>query len=162
MDYWMPRWGPFGSCKNVESVASDVQSSRLANGDTLRKFVHHAHEITTMPVLYPFVEATRLLLSTHQLQALSALGIADAFDFIIAGDDAAVIEGGHKPDPFPYMHAAERLGSTTVHRQWSSHRGLQGVCLETALRRASLTSPRGTLGYGSMRCSWLGSRACHS
>lgn len=37
------------------------------------------------------------------------LGLDPHIRFIVAGDDKEV-EGKHKPHPFPYLHAAERLG----------------------------------------------------
>ena len=46
---------------------------------------------------------------SYILKALHRLGIADAFETIVAGDDA-VVGSNHKPHPFPYLHAAERLG----------------------------------------------------
>lgn len=43
-------------------------------------------------------------------KALETLGIASAFELIVAGDDPEVVSSGrHKPDPFPYTHAAGRL-----------------------------------------------------
>jgi len=41
-------------------------------------------------------------------KALAALGLVDAFDFIIAGDDPDCAQ--HKPQPWPYLEAARRLG----------------------------------------------------
>ena len=42
------------------------------------------------------------------LVGLAALGLVDAFDFIIAGDDPDCAQ--HKPQPWPYLEAARRLG----------------------------------------------------
>ena len=41
-------------------------------------------------------------------KAVAALGLTEAFEFIIAGDDPECTH--HKPHPFPYLSAAERLG----------------------------------------------------
>lgn len=41
-------------------------------------------------------------------QALEALGLSAAFEFILAGDDADCVL--HKPHPFPYIEGARRLG----------------------------------------------------
>jgi len=45
------------------------------------------------------------------VKALDALDITADFELILAGDDAVVAAAKkHKPDPFPYLHAAAELG----------------------------------------------------
>lgn len=45
------------------------------------------------------------------VKALEALGLTSDIEFVLAGDDEVVVAcGKHKPDPFPYLHAAEMLG----------------------------------------------------
>ena len=43
-------------------------------------------------------------------KALKALGVDGDVEFVVAGDDPEVVEHGHKPHPFPYLCAIERLG----------------------------------------------------
>ena len=43
-------------------------------------------------------------------KALRHLGLAKYFEFIVAGDDDVMQGEEHKPHPFPYLHAAKRLG----------------------------------------------------
>ena len=39
--------------------------------------------------------------------------LSSSFDVVVAGDDGEVAATGlHKPHPFPYLHAAEKLGVT--------------------------------------------------
>lgn len=47
---------------------------------------------------------------SHDLQALDALDLSENIEFILAGDDEVIAEGAHKPNPFPYLHAARLLG----------------------------------------------------
>ena len=54
---------------------------------------------------------------SYIVKALQRLGLLDFFEIIVAGDDDVMREGcsvhgapHHKPHPFPYLHAATRLG----------------------------------------------------
>ena len=54
---------------------------------------------------------------SYILKALQRLGLESYFEDIVAGDDDVMAEGcathgkpHHKPHPFPYLHAATRLG----------------------------------------------------
>jgi len=45
------------------------------------------------------------------VKALEELRILDDFELLLCGDDEVVVASRrHKPDPFPYLHAAEALG----------------------------------------------------
>lgn len=44
------------------------------------------------------------------VKALEHLGLRTFFEFILAGDDEEMIQGHHKPHPYPYLKAASRLG----------------------------------------------------
>lgn len=47
---------------------------------------------------------------SYILKALHHLGLERFFEFIVAGDDDVMKTAQHKPHPFPYLHAAQRLG----------------------------------------------------
>ena len=47
---------------------------------------------------------------SYIVKALRVMGMESSFETIVAGDDEVVVAGGHKPAPFPYLHAAETLG----------------------------------------------------
>ena len=47
---------------------------------------------------------------SYIVKTLRHLGIERYFEFIVAGDDEVMLSEQHKPHPFPYLHAAHRLG----------------------------------------------------
>ena len=47
---------------------------------------------------------------SYIVKALQHLGLERFFETIVAGDDEVMRSGEHKPHPFPYLTAAERLG----------------------------------------------------
>lgn len=47
---------------------------------------------------------------SYIVKALKKLSLDKFFDVIVAGDDDVMRDGQHKPHPFPYLHAAAKLG----------------------------------------------------
>jgi len=111
-------------------VADRVDPARLAAGETIDALLEQRSAIFEKWVdegkLEETAGAARLLeylaeqgvrcavvssgSRSYILKALTHLGLADFFEFILAGDDEEMAHGHHKPHPFPYLQAATRLG----------------------------------------------------